>query len=92
MPDVSPHPLDLAAQHCGGITKLAAALGLGQPVVSNWKARGTLIDPLYCTAIEEIPGCPVKRWNLRPDDWYRIWPELVGKKGAPALPTLPVAA
>ena len=55
-------------------------------MVSNWKARGTLIDPLSCTAIEEIPGCPVKRWDLRPDDWYRIWPELIGKEGAPAVP------
>lgn len=22
-------------------------------------------------------------WDLRPDDWHRIWPELVGTKGAP---------
>lgn len=23
--------------------------------------------------------------DLRPDDWHRIWPELIGKPGAPVL-------
>lgn len=25
-------------------------------------------------------------WDLRPDDWYVIWPELVGSEGAPPVP------
>lgn len=28
----------------------------------------------------------VRRWELRPDDWYRIWPELIGAEGAPSVP------
>jgi len=26
-------------------------------------------------------------WDLRPDDWHRIWPELIGTEGAPAIAT-----
>lgn len=25
-------------------------------------------------------------WDLRPDDWYVIWPELMKRKGAPEVP------
>ena len=28
----------------------------------------------------------VKRWDTRPLDWHRIWPELIGTKGAPRVP------
>lgn len=28
----------------------------------------------------------VNRWDLIPDDWWWIYPELVGKEGAPQLP------
>lgn len=24
-------------------------------------------------------------WDLRPDDWHRIWPELIGTEGAPPV-------
>ena len=26
-------------------------------------------------------------WDLRPDDWHRIWPELIGSKSAPPVAT-----
>ena len=79
-------PLDLAIQHAEGVSKLASALGVGQSVVSNWKARDSLIDAVYCTAIDRMPGSPVRRWHLRPDDWHQIWPELIGAEGAPVIP------
>lgn len=28
----------------------------------------------------------VRRWDLFPDDWHRIWPELIGTEGAPPVP------
>ena len=75
---VPPHvaALSRAAEICGGITKLAGALGVGQSVVSNWKTRGTLIDAVYCVAIERLTQGEVGRKHLRPDDWAGIWPEL----------------
>lgn len=68
--------LDLAIKHIGGVGKLAAAIGVGQAVVSNWRARDTVIDPLSCTAIETATNGVVTRQILRPKDWQKIWPEL----------------
>ncbi|MDB5975187.1 MAG: hypothetical protein JWR07_1947 [Nevskia sp.] len=28
------------------------------------------------------------RWDLRPNDWYLIWPELIGVEGAPSVPAI----
>lgn len=42
--------------------------------------------PLLATQIEQATGGAVRRWHLRPDDWARIWPELIGADGAPAVP------
>ncbi|MFM9922729.1 YdaS family helix-turn-helix protein [Variovorax sp. H27-G14] len=65
-----------AAEICGGITKLAIALSVGQSVVSNWKTRATLIDAVYCVSIERLTFGEVGRKQLRPEDWADIWPEL----------------
>lgn len=83
--------LDAASLHCGGITKLAAAIDVGQSVASNWKTRATVIDALYCMGIEELPECPVRRWHLRPLDWWRIWPDLRAAPDAPPRPGKAVA-
>jgi DNA-binding transcriptional regulator YdaS (Cro superfamily) len=37
-------------------------------------------------AIERATRLAVRRWDLRPDDWHRIWPELIGADGAPEIP------
>lgn len=29
----------------------------------------------------------VTRWELRPLDWHKFWPELIGSEGAPEVPT-----
>jgi DNA-binding transcriptional regulator YdaS (Cro superfamily) len=44
------------------------------------------LSPKKCVAIEDKSGGELKRWDLRPGDWHLIWPELVGKKGAPKVP------
>ena len=36
--------------------------------------------------IERTSKGAVRRWDLRPDDWWEIWPELIDTKGAPAVP------
>lgn len=35
--------------------------------------------------VERVSGGRIKRWHLR-RDWWEHWPELVGSKGAPAVP------
>jgi len=79
--------LDMAIERAGGVGKLAAAIDVGQSVVSNWRARES-VPPEHCAAIELATG--VSRKRLRPNDWARIWPELVTAEhpapveGAPA--------
>ena len=68
--------LETAIESAGGVGKLAAAIGVGQPVVSNWRARGTTPDAVHCVAIERATKGAVTRRDLRPDDWQAIWPEL----------------
>ena len=81
-------PIARAIQHFGNQSALAAALGVRQPTVSEW-LRGDRPVPIErCTAIEQASSGAVRRWDLRPDDWHRIWPELIGAEGAPEAPTL----
>jgi DNA-binding transcriptional regulator YdaS (Cro superfamily) len=42
--------------------------------------------PELAVAVERESKGRVRRWDLRPDDWYRIWPELIDTDGAPAIP------
>lgn len=42
-------------------------------------------SPELAAEIEARSGRMVRRWHLRPFDWYRIWPELRRAKGAPVL-------
>lgn len=75
-----------AAECVGSQSALAEAIGVKQPTISEW-VRGDRPVPIErCTAIEQATDRAVMRWDLRPDDWHRIWPELIGIEGAPALP------
>ena len=42
--------------------------------------------PAHAVAIERVTDGLVRRWDVRPNDWHRIWPELIGTEGAPPLP------
>ena len=44
------------------------------------------LNPKVCVRAERFTAKKVMRWDLRPDDWFEFWPELVGTKGAPELP------
>lgn len=42
-------------------------------------------SPENCVAIERATEGAVMRWDLRTNDWHRIWPELIGTAGAPPV-------
>ena len=66
-----------AVEQAGSQAALAQMLQVRQPTVSEW-ARGERPVPVErCTAIEKATGGAVTRRELRPDDWHRIWPELI---------------
>ena len=79
--------LQQAVDSLKGQAALAAAIGVKQQHVWNWLNRGDMVPPECCVGIEKATAGQVRRWHLRPDDWARIWPELIGTKGAPAVKT-----
>lgn len=48
---------------------------------------GQLLGPDICVAIERESGRRVTRLDLRPHDWHRFWPELMGTPDSPHVPT-----
>ena len=48
-------------------------------------SAGQVTSPERCVLIEQITGGALSRRDLRPDDWHRIWPELIETDGAPQL-------
>lgn len=63
----------------GTQAQMAEILGIKQPTVSEW-AKGVRPVPAYrCVQIEQATKGAVTRKDLRPDDWQRIWPELIRK-------------
>ncbi|HHT8835129.1 TPA: transcriptional regulator [Burkholderia cenocepacia] len=74
--------IERAIAIAGSQSALAGALGVTQQTVSNW-LKGGQIRPEHCSAIELFTGGAVTRRDLRPDDWHKIWPELVTDKALP---------
>lgn len=76
-------PITKAIEHVGGASKLAYLLGVSVQAVCFWRdgKRSIPIDKI--SEIERVTDGAVRRWDLRPDDWHRIWPELIGAEGAP---------
>lgn len=70
-------------------TKLAAAIGRGvlRQHVEHWLKPGRSVPEKHVRALHELTGVPC--WEFCPDDWYSIWPDLIGAPGAPAVPEQP---
>jgi len=73
---------------------MAARLNIKPVYLSQLAARqdGREASPELCVLIEADTGRAVMRWDLRPEDWHRIWPELIGSAGAPEPIAAKVAA
>lgn len=69
----------------GGVTALAGRLGVHPVYLSQLAARqnGREPSPELCVSIERATEGAVTRRDLRPHDWDRIWPELIGAEAAP---------
>lgn len=68
------------------VSELRQAIGAKSDAqIRQWQHAyaGRTPSPENCTAIERATARQVMRWDLRPDDWHLIWPELVGRKGSP---------
>jgi DNA-binding transcriptional regulator YdaS (Cro superfamily) len=80
---------DLFSSERGAQSRLAAKTEIPAPMLSQWASGSRPIPIERCTPIEVATGGKVRRWDLRPDDWHLIWPELIRAKGAPSVPAAP---
>lgn len=71
----------------GDVRALAVRIGITPIYLSQLAARqnGREPSPELCVVIERETLGKVARWDLRPADWHRIWPELITAPGAPAV-------
>jgi hypothetical protein len=51
----------------------------------GYDKTGFKCSPVLAALVEEESGGVVRRWDLRPHDWHRIWRELRKAKGAPEI-------
>ena len=65
--------------------KLAIAVGVTPSMMRQWAIGYRDVIPARAAAIERETRQQVMRWDLRPNDWWLIWPELKRKKGAPPI-------
>ena len=80
----------LACAELGGVGALARALGVVPSAISQMRDGDRPVPIERCVQIIQLPGTKVTRMQLRPNDWWLIWPELAEKN--PALIPLPAAA
>lgn len=66
-------------ERLGGPANVARICGIKPPSVCGWKK----FPAEHCSTLEREIG--VMRWELRPHDWSRIWPELLVHPDAPKV-------
>ena len=77
--------MEAACQIAGGAVALSRELGVTVGAVNHWRTGVRPFPFERCVQIERITAGRVRRWDLRPDDWDRVWPELIGAPGAPKI-------
>ena len=60
--------------------ELARELNITPVLISQWKSGSRLVPIKQCVAIERITNGQVTRKQLRPDDYWDIWPEIIDKR------------
>jgi len=56
--------------------ELAASLRAPAALVSQWRTKARPVPIDRCVPIEQATRGAVTRIDLRPTDWWQIWPEL----------------
>lgn len=60
----------------GAVTRLAKAIGAHGSDVSDWANKKRPVPVRSAVAIEAFTGGAVSRQELRPDDFWLLWPDL----------------
>lgn len=79
------NPIAQAIEDAGGPSRVAHLLDCSVQAACFWRDGKREFPPEHCAVLEANGKGRVRRWHMRPTDWHRIWPELVGAEGAPAV-------
>lgn len=83
----SKNPIERACGLLGSQSAIARLLKISAPTVNQWVKRTRPVPAAYCTLIERATNGQVTRQELRPDDYWLIWPDLpapeLAKQGEP---------
>lgn len=71
---------------------LAGQIGVAEQYLYQCLTGRKAMKPEEAVRAEQLSGKRLCRWDLRPADWHRIWPELIGVDGAPAVPATEAGA
>lgn len=77
---------DYIRQNKGEATRLARELGISLAYLGQMHSGHRPVPPKVAVRIEQLTRGSVRRWDMFPDDWRELWPELTRAKGAPAAP------
>lgn len=80
------HLLLYIKRRYGTAAQLARSMGISPVLISQWAHGVRPVPVVPALDIERITEGAVMRWDLRPDDWHLLWPELIGCAGAPQIP------
>lgn len=64
--------------------QIADALGIDDQYAYQIISGIRVASPALARAWSQLEPADAL-WDLRPDDWHRIWPELIGADGAPPV-------
>lgn len=65
---------------------IATQVGVDEQYLYQCLTRRKAMRADEAVRVEQALGGRIRRWDLRADDWHRIWPELIGSAGAPDVP------
>lgn len=65
---------------------IAKKVGVSDPYLYQCLTGRKAMKPEEAVRVEFDSGRALMRWHLRPNDWHRIWPELISVEGAPPVP------
>lgn len=66
--------------------EVAEILGIEEQYLYQILSSRSVAAPALARSLNRIDP-DARLWDLRPDDWHRIWPELIGTDDAPDVAT-----
>ena len=71
--------------------ELAALAGMSDRYLDHCLTGRAQMRPANAVRVVGLSKGLLREWHLRTHDWHEVWPHLIGRKGAPEVPTTEAA-